>query len=103
MRCLRSIGQIQETGHVYLSEENMQILEDELQQNFRVSCEEINKKKSEKQIYEVRLVPPPVKMKLKRKKRLYQLNKKEICDGVDFELDKITGHRCSIRKDLSML
>src|SRR5262249_44396375 len=37
MRCMRSITEVQQTGSVYLSEENRGILEEELQQNFRVS------------------------------------------------------------------
>lgn len=98
MRCLRSIGDIQETGHIYLSDENMQVLEEELQQNFRVSCDDIKKKTSEKQVYEIRLVPPPVTVKLKRKKRLYQLSKKAIRDGVDFETDKINLDKYKITK-----
>ena len=41
MRCLRQIGEGQQIGHIYLSDENAQILDDELQQNFRVSIDEI--------------------------------------------------------------
>ena len=41
MRCLRAIGEAQHTGHVYLSEDNMAILEDELQQNFRVTVQSL--------------------------------------------------------------
>ena len=35
MRCLRQVGNVQHSGQVYLSYENMKILNDELQQNFR--------------------------------------------------------------------
>lgn len=42
MRCLRAIAHPpQRMGHVYLSQENMQILEDELNQNFRVNLQEL--------------------------------------------------------------
>ena len=41
MRCLRSIGDAQQTGHVYLIDENLEILNDELQQNFRISADEL--------------------------------------------------------------
>ncbi len=34
MRCLRSIGPVQETGRIYLSPDNLAILQEELQQNF---------------------------------------------------------------------
>lgn len=89
MRCLRAIGDIQETGRIYLSEENMQILEDELQQNFRLTTDDITKGNSETQPYEVRLVPPPVKITLKRKKRLYSLKTKNREDVIDFGLFKL--------------
>lgn len=89
MRCLRSIGDVHETGHVYLSKENMDILEDELQQNFRLSTDDIKKGNSTSEKYEIRLVPPPVKVKLMRKKRLYQVKKKNVDDQIDFETDKI--------------
>jgi type III restriction enzyme len=66
MRCLRSIGDIQETGHIYLSQANGEILEAELQQNFRVTREELERKNTESEIVvvEVSAVPPPVILKL---------------------------------------
>ena len=42
MRCLRSIGVKQETGYVYLSEKNREILNEELQNNFQMNVEELN-------------------------------------------------------------
>lgn len=40
MRCLRSITEIQQTGHIFLSTENLNILKDELKKNFRVTIED---------------------------------------------------------------
>lgn len=40
MRCLRAIGLRQETGRVFLSEENKVILNEELQNNFRMNIDE---------------------------------------------------------------
>jgi len=40
MRCLRSIGDAQQSGQVYLSAENRLILEEELQQNFHISVDD---------------------------------------------------------------
>ena len=48
MRCLRSIGESQHTGHVYLSDSNMQILNDELLQNFRISADDLQNVASDK-------------------------------------------------------
>ena len=50
MRCLRQIGDGQQSGHIYLSEENTQILDKELRQNFRVSLEKIRKTAERKKI-----------------------------------------------------
>ena len=57
MRCLRSIGPAQQTGQVYLSAENRQILEDELQQNFRISVDDLSGKGKDKNIYQVQWFP----------------------------------------------
>jgi type III restriction enzyme len=88
MRCLRSITDIQQTANVYLSDENMKILENELQENFSISLEEFQRKDDTKKVYNIRLVPPPVKVKLKRIKKTYDLKPKELVDGLDFEIEK---------------
>lgn len=48
MRCLRKITDEQLTATVYLSKENMDILDDELKKNFRTSIEELVVKKDKK-------------------------------------------------------
>ena len=88
MRCLRQIGEGQQTGHVYLSDENTQILDDELQQNFRLTIDEIHDIGAEKVNYEVRVKQPPVKVTLQRIRRLHQLVEKQPQRGLDLELDK---------------
>lgn len=87
MRCLRSIGPVQETGQVYLSAENRQILDDELKQNFRISVDDLGSKGKDKKDYEVRLVPPPVKIKLKRIRRQFEMKEKDIKQGICLEID----------------
>ena len=88
MRCLRSVGEVQHTGHVYLSDENYQILEDELQQNFRVSVQQVQNVGKGKTKVEVRVMPPPVKLKLKRVRKLFTLKDKTLSEGINFELHK---------------
>ena len=88
MRCLRQIGEGQQTGHVYLSEENTQILDDELQQNFRLTIDEIRDIGAGKVNYEVRVKQPPVKVTLQRIRRLHTLVEKQSQRGLDLELDK---------------
>lgn len=76
MRCLRAIGEAQHTGHVFLSEDNLNTLNDELQQNFRISVDDLQKTGSDKERVEVRVVAPPVKIKLVRVRKQYQMREK---------------------------
>ena len=89
MRCLRKIGDGQQTGHVYLSEENAEILRDELQQNFRVSIEEIQNTGTEKVNYKVKVNKPPVKVKLMRIRKTHQLVEKQLQNGLYLQLDQV--------------
>lgn len=88
MRCLRSVGQAQHTGHVFLSNDNLEILNDELEQNFRISAEELQKTASNKERVEVRVVEPPVKIKLVRVRRHYTMRDKPRAAGQALGLDR---------------
>ncbi len=101
MRCLRSIGDVQETGRIYLSAENMQILEDELQQNFRVTTDEIGpKNQDDSEVYEVTAVPPPVVLKMKRRRELFRTKRKATTEKVVFDLsdEAIESYRAELRR-----
>ncbi|WP_338509522.1 TnsA endonuclease N-terminal domain-containing protein [Pseudomonas trivialis] len=88
MRCLRAIGQAQHTGHVFLSESNLNTLNDELQQNFHISADELQKTGKDKERVEVRVIAPPVKIKLVRVRKLYQMREKAIVSGQKLGLDR---------------
>ena len=96
MRCLRQIGDGQQTGRVYLSEENEQILNDELQQNFRVSIEEIQNTGAEKKDYKVKVNKPPVKVKLMRIQKTHELVEKQPQNGLSLELDQVDTEKYRI-------
>lgn len=81
MRCLRAIGEAQHTGHVFLSDDNLSTLNDELQQNFRISVDDLQKTGSDKERVEVRVVEPPVKIKLMRVRKQYQMREKQFAPG----------------------
>ncbi|MDN7434176.1 hypothetical protein QZN62_13255 [Burkholderia multivorans] len=49
MRYLRAIGEAQYTGHVFLSNDNLNTLKEELQENFRISTDELQKMGSDKE------------------------------------------------------
>jgi len=89
MRCLRAITTAQQTGSVYLSDENLSILNDELEANFRLTVDEMNQSGSNKVKVELRPVPPPVKITLKRVSTLHQLIEKFVTMGIDLELEKV--------------
>jgi len=86
MRCLRSIGDKQEEGQVYLSEENIQILNDELQQNFRLNTEELQNAKAENERYEVRVLKRE-KIELTEVRHLYETKEKILKEKVAFDID----------------
>jgi len=101
MRCLRAIGDIQETGHIYLSAENMEILKDELQQNFRVTTDEIGPKKSdESETYTVTAVPPPIVLTITRRRELFQTRRKEKPEKLSFDLSDaaLEQYRATLRR-----
>lgn len=95
MRCLRAVGQAQHTGHVFLSNENLAILNDELQQNFRISAEELQKVASNRERVEVRVVEPPVKIKLVRVRRQYAMRERPLVSGQALGLDRTNNEAWS--------
>jgi len=88
MRCLSAIGEAQHTGHVFLSDENLSTLNDELQQNFRISADELQKTGSDKERVQVRVVEPPVKIKLVRVRKQYAMREKTLVPGQTLGLDR---------------
>lgn len=96
MRCLRAITEVQQTGNVYLSDDNKALLDAELRQNFRVSVDEISAKPDEKRTYQVRLLPPPVVVKLKRVRKLYNTRERAAEPGYSLELDQIDPSRYTV-------
>lgn len=88
MRCLRSIGAAQRTGYVYLSDENIQILEDELEQNFRVNVEQLEQSSDQTKRVTIQVKVPVVRVILKRVRKLYQLREKRLTSHVNLELTK---------------
>lgn len=89
MRCLRAIGEKQYTGQIYLSDENLQILEDELEQNFRISGDELENAGKDKETVEVRVVPPPVKIKIRRISSRFEMREKPVHNGFSLGLESV--------------
>ena len=97
MRCLRSIGAVQETGTVYLSEDNRAILAEELENNFRLNIDEFTSAGvTGRKSIAVRMVPPPVTVKLKRIVKRYELKELAPKPGIDFRLSEIDASKYDV-------
>jgi hypothetical protein len=88
MRCLRAVGQAQHTGHVFLSNENLETLNDELQQNFRISADDLQNTASDKERVNIHVVKPPVKIKLVRVRKHYVMREKKLLPDQALGLDR---------------
>ncbi len=89
MRCLRQITDVQQTGYVYLSEENREILDNELQENFHLSVDDMNNSGTKEKVVEVRIMPPSVKLEIKRTHKMFNCVEKTLKEKIKFETDRI--------------
>lgn len=97
MRCLRQIGDYQHTAYLYFSNENMDILNNELKENFNISLDDMAGT-NDSNIAEVRLVPPPIKVTVKKIRKLYQMKKKTLANNVDLQLETVDVEKYRIKK-----
>lgn len=97
MRCMRQIGDYQHTAYLFFSQENMDILNNELKENFNITLEEMADAGENKNIAEVRLVPPSIKVEVKKIKKLYQMNKRKLDEHVDLKLEEVDVEKYKIK------
>lgn len=91
MRCLRQITTEQQRAMVFLSKDNLDILEDELAQNFNMTIDDLsNTKESNRKPYEVRVMPPPRYITIKTIRHEYSLNEIEYLEPISFGLDELS-------------
>ena len=88
MRCLRAIGEAQRTGQVYLSKENISILDDELQQNFRVTVQELEASGGGSQGFQVHVKLPVETVRLIRVRSLFRLKEKPLSEHVYLKMEE---------------
>lgn len=87
MRCLRAITDERLTATVFLSKENYDTLDNELHKNFNMEIKDIkNPPKAGRHKYQIRVLPPPRTITLKRVWHEYTLREKEYSAPVDFKL-----------------
>lgn len=85
MRCLRQIGDYQHTAYLYFSNENMQILDEELKSNFNVTLDDMRKAGIEGNVVKVKPVPPAITISITHAKKLYNKKEKKLAEHVDFK------------------
>jgi len=88
MRCLRSISDVQQTGLVYLSKDNEEILDAELQQNFRISLQEMQETASDRETVEAWVKTPPDAIKLKRVRRQFDVIERTLTKGINLQIEE---------------
>lgn len=79
MRCLRAITDERLTATVFLSKENFDTLDDELHKNFNMEIKDIKKPSNDnRHKYQVRVLPPPRTITLKRMQYITSGKVKEV-------------------------
>lgn len=90
MRCLRQITDEQQTASVYLSKENFDTLNDELNKNFNIEIKDLKESAGSRKVpYKVHVLPPPRCLKVKQIKHKYLLNEKGYIAPIDFALNEL--------------
>jgi DNA or RNA helicases of superfamily II len=97
MRCLRSITGVQQEGHIFLSAENYEILEKELEANFRLSVDDFQSKANDgKKRVIVRPRKPLVFVDMVESKTMYSIERKDTKPGFALDLENIDVSRYRI-------
>lgn len=90
MRCLRQITDTQQEASVYLSKENFDILDAELNKNFNMTIEEMSSgDKPERREYQVRMVPPERKVTISKLRHHYDVEMSLPSKPVSFDLSSV--------------
>lgn len=76
MRCLRSITEIQQTARAYLSKDNYNILDEELEKNFNININTVTTAGGvPKKEYHIKIVEPVINISLSEIKKNYTIKK----------------------------
>lgn len=94
MRCLRKLTDDQLKATVFLSKENMDTLDDELQKNYNMELKDLGKTSTaEKHTYKVRVMPPERTIRMKRIWHEYSLVEKGYSQPIDYDISSIDMSR----------
>jgi type III restriction enzyme len=88
MRCLRKLTDEQLMASVFLSKENYDILNDELKKNYDMEITELGKTSvKSKHTYQVRVLPPPRSIRMKKIWHEYSLVDRGYSEPIDFAIN----------------
>lgn len=94
MRCLRQISDIQQTATIYLSQENADILEEQLKDNMRLNIKAINVSGGKpKFLVEVRVNEPLIKLKIPNISHNYGIKSLNPTKPINFHFDKFNEEK----------
>ena len=94
MRCLRQLSDEQLTATIFLSKENYDILNDELQKNYHMEISEMGKTSAKsRQEYKVHVMPPLRKLKIKKIWHEYKLTEKPYSNPISFGLTELDNFK----------
>ena len=97
MRCLRQLSDEQLTATIFLSKENYDILNDELQKNYHMEISEMGKTSAKsRQEYKVHVMPPLRKLKIKKIWHEYKLTEKPYSNPISFGLTELDTSKYSL-------
>lgn len=98
MRCLRKLTDEQLKATIFLSKENLEILDAELRNNYNMKISDLGRTSDKKKnTYRVRVLPPPRKIRIKRIWYEYTLVEKEYSRPVDFKLSDLDENKYESR------
>lgn len=87
MRCMRRITDKPQTATVFLSKENFDTLDAELHKNYNMDIKDLKKAKdNDRHVYQVRVLPPPRTIPLRKTWHEYSLERKAYTEPVNFGL-----------------
>jgi hypothetical protein len=89
MRCLRKITNQQQTAYFYMSDENYKILQEELENNFRVNIKSLEPKNKTTKMVEIYPEEPMKKIKINRLTQSYEIYTKNPTEELNFDLDTL--------------
>lgn len=90
MRCLRQISDQQQVASVFLSKDNFDILDAELENNFNMDLDMLGTSgTTDRATYQVRVVPPPRSVTLKRIWREHHIEENGYTDPINFGLEEL--------------